>query len=411
MVHSAPVPTPKTCCKPSQHNEMPADRVQKSRSPKDVPDLGDPDRKRVLNVLAQRRYRKSHVNSASYGSMLTSRVGQRRREKIAALEAQAKSLDGLLGQRSTSSDGSSPRASLTSALSRSPDGIHEPPVRQDDDEELIDVPCENDLMGFAVQEDSFDMALMQDFSGTCQQQHCSLIPTDNGALDLTDLPTPLLSTPDLTDMQQTPTSSTFSFPMTADGGVLAVPVMSMVKAFMGIAAALNVSDNLWDPSYMHVMPFSTSIDPSLPANLRPVAAQLIIPHHPALDLLPWPTMREKLICTLAMPSKLRPPVAREEDDEGRWPSASGFGTSSSVGQSKAITQLVQDLDDFPEGGGMIVHGNSVAWGLGNEYVEEVWEVRESFYRKWWFCIDEKIIAQSNRRRKERGLGRLRLTAQ
>lgn len=47
----------------SQHNEMPADRVQKSRSPKSVPDLGDPDRKRVLNVLAQRRYRKSDVSS------------------------------------------------------------------------------------------------------------------------------------------------------------------------------------------------------------------------------------------------------------------------------------------------------------------------------------------------------------
>jgi hypothetical protein len=243
-----------------------------------------------------------------------------------------------------------------------------------------------------------------------EQQHCSTASTDDVGLDLTNLPTPLPSTPDLTDMQQTPTSSTFSFPMTADGGILTIPIMSMVKAFMGIATALNISDNLWDPSYMHVMPFSTSIDPSLPANLRPIPAQLIIPHHPALDLLPWPTMREKLICMLAMPSKLRPPVAREEDDEGRWPSVSGFGTSSSASQSKAITQLVQDVDDFQDGGGLIVHGNSVAWGQGNEYVEEVWEVGESFYRKWWFCIDEKIVAQSNRRREERGLGRLRLTS-
>lgn len=228
--------------------------------------------------------------------------------------------------------------------------------------------------------------------------------------DLTNLPTPLPSTADLTDIEQPPTSPTFSFPMTADGGVLVMPVMSLVKAFMGIAAILNVGDNLWDPSYMHVMPLSMSIDPSVPANLRPVPAQICIPHHPALDLLPWPTMREKLICMLAMPSKLRPPVAREEDDEG-WPSMSGFGISSLASQSKAITQLVQDLDDFQDGGGLIVHGNSVAWGEGNEFVEEVWEVGESFYRKWWFCIDEKIIAQSNRRRKERGLGMLRLTAQ
>jgi hypothetical protein len=195
--------------------------------------------------------------------------------------------------------------------------------------------------------------------------------------------------------------------MTADGGVLAIPVMNMAKALLSIAGALNVSDNLWDPSYMHVMPSSMSTHISLPANLWPVPVQKIIPHHPALDLLPWPTMREKLICMLAMPSNLRPPVAREEDDDGRWPSMNGF---TSVSQSKAITQLVQDLDDFQDGGGLIVHGNSVAWGQGNEFVEEAWEVGESFYRKWWFCLDEKIVAQSNRQRQERGLGRLRLTA-
>ncbi|KAJ4381761.1 hypothetical protein N0V86_003126 [Didymella sp. IMI 355093] len=184
---------------------MPAGRIQKSHSPKDVPDLGDPDRKRMLNVLAQRRYREFQM-STSLKSKLTSRTGQRRREKIAALEAQSKGLEGLVEQRN-----------------------------------------------------------------------------------------------------------------------------------------------------------------------------------------------------------LRPPVAREEDDDGRWPSMNSFGTSSSVSQSKAITQLVQDLDDFQDGGGLIVHGNSVTWGQGNEFVEEAWEVGESFYRKWWFCLDEKIVAQSNRQRQERGLGRLRLT--
>lgn len=107
--------------------------------------------------------------------MLTSRAGQRRREKIAALEAQAKSLDGLVEQHSTSSDNSSPQASLTSALSRSSDATHEPPVPQDGFEELIDVPRENGLLDFAVQEDTFDIALMQDFSGTCRTAtlfHC-----------------------------------------------------------------------------------------------------------------------------------------------------------------------------------------------------------------------------------------------
>lgn len=36
---------------------MPAEKRRKTKTPEDVPDLGDPERKRVLNVLAQRRYR------------------------------------------------------------------------------------------------------------------------------------------------------------------------------------------------------------------------------------------------------------------------------------------------------------------------------------------------------------------
>lgn len=97
--------------------------------------------------------------------MLTVDVGQRQREKIAALEAQAKSLEGLVEQRSTSSDGSSPRASSTSVTPRSPDALHEPPVTQDGVEELTNVPCGDDLLGFTIQDSSFDVALMEDFSG------------------------------------------------------------------------------------------------------------------------------------------------------------------------------------------------------------------------------------------------------
>jgi hypothetical protein len=141
---------------------MPADRIQKSLSPKDVPDLGDPDRKRMLNVLAQRRYRKFQM-STSLKLKLTSCAGQRRREKIAALEAQSKRLEGLAEQRS---NGSSPQTSAISATPKSPDAIHEPSVIQGDVEELVNVPYEDDLLGFAVHEDPFNIALMQDFSGT-----------------------------------------------------------------------------------------------------------------------------------------------------------------------------------------------------------------------------------------------------
>lgn len=256
----------------------------------------------------------------------------------------------------------------------------------------------------------FDTSLMEELECTFPATH-PLVATASPPSAFPVLPTPLTSTSGFVDVQRSPSSPSLAFPLTADGGTLSIPIMGAIQAFMSIATALDLTDNLWDPSYMHVMPASASYASFLPPNLRPISAQLMVPHHPAIDLMPWPTMREKLILMLSMPSALRPPVAREDDDND---GSSGFGVWSSpshkFGQSRAITQLVQDLDDLQDGGGIRVHGNSVAWGQGNEFIEEAWEIGESFYRKWWFCLDQRIVDQSNVRRKERGLGKMRLTA-
>lgn len=42
---------------PESTAKKPVGVKKKTKTPKEVPRLGDPDRKRVLNVLAQRRYR------------------------------------------------------------------------------------------------------------------------------------------------------------------------------------------------------------------------------------------------------------------------------------------------------------------------------------------------------------------
>lgn len=95
----------------------------------------------------------------------------------------------------------------------------------------------------------------------------------------------------------------------------------------------------------------------------------------------------------AMPSAWRPAIAR---DEG------GIGT----GQSKAVVQIITDMDET--GAECRVHGNSTAWGAGNEMVEEAWEVGEKFFENWWWCLDGRIVEVANRRRRERGLRALRL---
>jgi hypothetical protein len=93
----------------------------------------------------------------------------------------------------------------------------------------------------------------------------------------------------------------------------------------------------------------------------------------------------------ALPSSHRPAIA--QDDE-------------SLGPYKGIWQVAQDLDDTREG--VRVHGNSTRWGDGNELVEESWEIGQLFYRNWWWALDGRVVELSNRRRRERGLGVLRL---
>lgn len=216
-------------------------------------------------------------------------------------------------------------------------------------------------------------------------------------------------------------------PIPSDGAVLSLPILGAIRSFATIAIALDVASHIWDPFYLHVLPPSHSIPAlhTLPANLHPVAAQFTIPHHPVLDLLPWPSVREKLIVMLSLPSAIRPPVAQEVDDDPRVPTPNPISldplrmpdlhqspesstSSSGIKQSTAIVQLVQDLDDFQDGGGVRVHGNMTAWGQGNELIEESWEIGDVFYRKWWWCLDQRVVDVSNKRRRERGLGRLRL---
>lgn len=91
----------------------------------------------------------------------------------------------------------------------------------------------------------------------------------------------------------------------------------------------------------------------------------------------------------SLPSSCRPLIAQDDDEEG---------------PAKAIMRLVTDLDDHCDG--VRLHGGMTGWGQANELVEEAWEIGEVFYRNWWWCLDGKVIGNTNRRRRERGLAPL-----
>ncbi|KAF3016925.1 hypothetical protein E8E15_003329 [Penicillium rubens] len=157
------------------------------------------------------------------------------------------------------------------------------------------------------------------------------------------------------ELQDDDTTS-FSFP---DDRILEVPSLTLLNAAMKIAQRLNIADLIWDMSA--VSPFfenkssqSSMADPpsltssptsgpssrtspsypmpfdELPSHLQPTPTQRLIPHHPVLDLLPWPSTRDKLIQVFNLPVNMRPQTAQDP---------------------MGIVRLVYDMED-PSGEGM-----------------------------------------------------------
>jgi hypothetical protein len=98
--------------------------------------------------------------------------------------------------------------------------------------------------------------------------------------------------------------------------------------------------------------------PDVKTNLRPCAAQLMYKHHPYIDVLPFPTFRERLI-KLACAQE---PMIDEDE-------------------------LCKDLENdglicwgSSLGGGSAVKGSGAPWDIRS------WEAQDWFMKKWWILI-------------------------
>ena len=191
--------------------------------------------------------------------------------------------------------------------------------------------------------------------------------------------------PDLVTSTQDRQTAGFSFP---DDYLLTVSELDLLRACMCIAFRLGCSDQIWDltsispfyngPSPSHSgassSPHRSSLSSILPDNLVPTPAQRQLSHHPVLDILPWPTVRDKLIHVFDQPVELRPLAARG---------------------NLSLVQLVYDMEDSAEG--------IRVWGAdpcdsGN------WEVGQVFFQRWWWALDREVVEKSNEWRRCRGAG-------
>lgn len=121
----------------------------------------------------------------------------------------------------------------------------------------------------------------------------------------------------------------------------------------------------------------------LPQNYRPTHSQKLVNHHPIIDVLPWPSVREKILQMLMLPLDFRPPRMK------------GAGDS----MAGVMMQMVFDMKDA--GGGLRI------WG-SDPFNEDNWEVGQVFFEGWWWALNPEIVQKSNAKRLARGADILKL---
>ena len=292
------------------------------------------ERKRVLNVLAQRRYR------------------QRRRNHVASLESQVRN--------SSSNAPTDPVSNLE--------------IGRELDEDLrgSSHSSESSTTDIGLSTYFPDPILFPDTQTTDFFTFPSTIPseTELSFSSLMDSPSP----PDLSSQLQMQQSSMYTFP---DDKNIEVPELNLLRACLAIAQRLNVFHLIMDLTSLS--PFTSPRDTAvqsliltLPANLRPTRIQSVLPHHPLLDCLPWPTVRNKLISIFSLSSELRPPQAKNQT---------------------ALQDFVYDMEDSLDG--------VRVWGE-DPYCDANWEVGQKVFQNWWWALDGPIVARSNQLRRQRG---------
>lgn len=293
---------------------------KRKATPLDVPELEtDPaERKRILNVLAQRRYR------------------QRKKEHLQDLE-----------RRSTVSN-------ETTAITQV-----EPAILED-----------NTLFGYSL--DAFD-SIDDNVDLDCVPSRYfdqEISSNESFAFPLPSLSSPSHSTSSLSFGSGSRSRS--RTPFSRDELHLPNLEMNLLRGAMTIAKRLEIDSVIWQldgqsPFFGAEQSFS-----HLPASLRPTLVQRSTPHHPVFDILPWPSVRDRLIMVFAQPEDIRPPNARS---------------------ATAMLDFAYDFEDSAEG--VRIYGD-------DPFSSDNWEVGEQLFRNWWWALNSEVIARSNELRRERG---------
>jgi len=172
------------------------------------------------------------------------------------------------------------------------------------------------------------------------------------------------------DLQSTPI---FDDSLGTDEVHLPMLELNLIRGAMTVAGRVGVDSIIWSLDAMSPFYNSTALTYShLPSNLRPTTIQIRNAHHPVFDILPWPSVRDKLILVFSQPHDMRPPKARSPT---------------------ALLDLVYDMEDSAEG--------IRIWG-DDPCADENWEIGEKLFSNWWWALNSQVINRSNAMRSSRG---------
>ncbi|KAL4729344.1 hypothetical protein ACLX1H_003760 [Fusarium chlamydosporum] len=314
-------------------------RAYKKPPALDVPDIDQDaaERKRVLNVLAQRRYREkkrlSRLKAESAGNHQTQNSGP---QAEISRNIDNKSLgDDVIEISRLQDNGQFAKQPTSMAI----------PANTGDADILAGLDFSltswSPLSEMALPSVLPEPIILPQFFGKDSTGDEASTGTSGLQADFSG--SYLTTFLDTSSFSTSPAASTESFP---DSYSLPMLQLTLLKSVLRIADRLNCKQGLWDLDATSA--FVTGIaTPAalLPANWQPTPSQVSLPHHPIFDLLPWPGVRDRAIAILALPDELRPPRAQG---------------------ALACVNFAYDLEDTAEG--VRIHGEDPydpgSWELG-----------------------------------------------
>ncbi|KAH7031410.1 uncharacterized protein B0I36DRAFT_122643 [Microdochium trichocladiopsis] len=389
----------------SQTRARTRQRLHKPPTPLDVPDINDDaaERKRVLNVLAQRRYRERKRQSKPKNTTA--------REPIQSSPPSHPGNDTVLPEtqpaqrnsQDTSVEAASPAVGIEGATQETLQSCSAP-------DSHISSPSKGwplDFLQISNAQPTLDPTLLQ-LGGSLSETPESLTTLDTSQLSsedeaalaacaLTD-PNCFIGLPELGPFaDQSDLASSLSWGSSSsstdtshqeleqdfpDSYLLPVTELILLRACTRIGERIQCCDRMWridaNSSFADgtMTPLAISM---LPLSWQPTKSQATVPHHPILDLMPWPSVRDRLLLLMALPDSMKPAAVAEGP--------------------MAVIQLAYDMEDSSEG--------LRVWG-GDVYDPMAWEVGQVVFEKWWFVFDRQVVERSNYWRRLRGAPDLRM---